>query len=163
MSAPVTREHRQSIKSPSEVQTPPSDPTNPVTSFQASLGVCFSWTLRCFLFLIKKSVPHWSTATNKQMQVNGSKATGADTDRTVQLVRGRNSQWGGWHVFYQLRSVHLTKKKKRKPWGERRWNTINTSELTDWLSAMRGLTPFSKTWGNIHVTSREGLKPTCPL
>lgn len=83
--------------------------------------------LFCFFFLNHsaswfKSFLHWSFARNKQGVGNGTNATGADTDRTVQFIRGRNCQWGGWHVFYHVwRGVKVCSKKKPS-WGKRGWH-----------------------------------------
>lgn len=108
-----------------------------------------------------KSFLYWSIARNKRDVGGGTNATGADTDQTVELIRGRNSLWGGgWHIFYYAGNWGLFKEIRHEG-GE--GDTTNTSELTNQLSAMRGLTSLSTTWGNIHVTSRKGLKPTHPL
>lgn len=50
-------------------------------------------------------------------KINGTNATGADTDQTVQLVRGRNSLMRRMAHFLpcgELKSVPLTKRRHNK-------------------------------------------------
>lgn len=100
---------------------------------------------------------NWSITRNKQDVGNGTNATGADTDRTAQLRRGRTvcEEDGMVSTHGELWPVLLTENKAMK-----KEMTININKL---VKCNERVNTIHKTWGKIHVSSREGLKPTHPL